>query len=354
MELGFNSDPAFTKWVVGKGLLHEKFVLVDIGVFGGENPGWDVLGDHLLVHGFDAGKEAIDALSRRKGGDRAQYHWCAIGNEDGERDFFVNPDDPTQSSFSRPGTNCSADGKGRYETRRVPVRSLDSLLTAGEIPAPDFLKVDVEGSEKQVLHGAARCLSERLLGIETETNFNASPDYPNTHIGLVQECIVPHGFQMFDLNFHRAPRASFENAQQARGLRRLAYHQTSRPSSFNVLFCRDLAAEAAGLQFPVATRSPRNADEIIKAMVILELYRLTDVAFDTARRLAGDLGTRLDVDKACSLLVESGRSVASTAESFEEALASEADLRRKIYEMRSSPSWRLTAPLRWLKRRLVR
>src|SRR5262249_48311246 len=266
---------------------------------------------------------------------------------------FVHHDDPTQSSFAGPGTNCSADGKGRYETRRVPVRSLDSLLTAGEIPAPDFLKVDVEGSEKDVFHGAARCLSERLLGIETETNFNASPDYPNTHIGLVQDCIVPHGFQMFDLKFHRAPRVSFEDAQKAHGLRRLAYHQTSRPSTFNVLFCRDLAAETEGLQFPVAPRSPRNADEIIKAIVILELYRLTDVAFDTAKRLAGEVGSRLDVDKACGLLLESGRPVASAADSFEEALASEADLRRKIYEMRNSPSWRLTAPLRWLKRRLA-
>jgi hypothetical protein len=135
-------------------------------------------------------------------------------------------------------------------------------------------------------------------------------------------------------------------------LRRLAYHQTSRPATFNVLFCRDLGAEAEGLRFPVVTRTPRNADEIIKAMVILELYRLTDVAFDTAARLSGELGRRLDVDKACSLLLESGRSVASAAEGFEEALASEADLRRKIYEMRSSSSWRLTAPLRWLKRRL--
>jgi len=242
--------------------------------------------------------------------------------------------------------------KSRYETRRVPVRSLDSLLSAGEIPAPDFLKVDVEGFEKYVFLGAARCLSERLLGIETETNFNASPDYPNTHIGLVQESIVPHGFQMFDLNFDRAPRATFERARAARGLQRLAFQQTSRPGTFNVLFCRDLVAEADGRRFPVPQRLPRNADEIIKAMVIFELYRLTDIAFDTATRLSADLGSRLDVDKACSLLLESGRSVVS-AEGFEETLVSEADLRRRIYLMRTSPSWRITAPLRWLKRRLA-
>jgi hypothetical protein len=68
--------------------------------------------------------------------------------------------------------------------------------------------------------------------------------------------------------------------------------------------------------------------------------------------LSAELGTRLDVDQACSLLLESGRSVVSAAEGSEETLASEADLRRTIYQMRTSPSWRITAPLRWLKRRL--
>ena len=36
------------------GVLEEPFVVVDVGVFGGENPRRHLLGDFLVVHGFDA------------------------------------------------------------------------------------------------------------------------------------------------------------------------------------------------------------------------------------------------------------------------------------------------------------
>jgi len=37
MDLGFNRKAEFTKWVVSAGLLTEPFVLIDVGVQGGEN-----------------------------------------------------------------------------------------------------------------------------------------------------------------------------------------------------------------------------------------------------------------------------------------------------------------------------
>jgi hypothetical protein len=53
MDLAWNRNPEFTKWVVSAGLLAEPFVLIDIGVQGGDNVRWRALGDHLVVHGFD-------------------------------------------------------------------------------------------------------------------------------------------------------------------------------------------------------------------------------------------------------------------------------------------------------------
>ena len=68
MDLGFNRKAEFTKWVVSAGLLTEPFVLIDVGVQGGENIRWRPLGDHLAVHGFDPIEEVVQNLDRENRG----------------------------------------------------------------------------------------------------------------------------------------------------------------------------------------------------------------------------------------------------------------------------------------------
>src|SRR5437016_13737976 len=151
MDLGFNRKAEFTKWVVSAGLLTQPFVLIDVGVQGGENIRWRPLGDHLVVHGFDAIKEVTETLvEENRGRSNRYYHYMALGDADGERPFYFNSANPTASSMYQ-------QGSGRFEVettervRMVPIRRLDSLLADGVIPRADFVKIDVEGFEKEVL-----------------------------------------------------------------------------------------------------------------------------------------------------------------------------------------------------------
>ena len=45
---------------------------------------------------------------------------------------------------------------------QVQVRTIDGLIKSGEVPAPTFLKIDVEGAELELLQGAARLLATEL------------------------------------------------------------------------------------------------------------------------------------------------------------------------------------------------
>ena len=63
VDLYFNSNPEFTRWVIDSDALHERFVVIDVGVLGGENPRWHFLRERLVVHGFDVVKEAIEELA---------------------------------------------------------------------------------------------------------------------------------------------------------------------------------------------------------------------------------------------------------------------------------------------------
>ena len=377
MEIFFNTNPEFTQWMVDTGALHEAFVVIDVGVLGGESPRWQFLGDHLVVHGFDAIKEVIDDLSEENAkASNKSYHWFAIGNEDGEREFFFNPNNPTSSSLYR-------GSDPMLQPRAVPVRRLDTLFKEGVIPAADFIKVDVEGFERDVFFGASGLLAAGVLGVESETNFSTSPVYPDTHFGLIHDVMLQHGMFVFDINFNRVPRAACQEARRRRNLPPLPLQEAGKPATLNVLFCRDLTAERDGsLYYPKLPPKP-SVDQILKTMSIYELHGLNDIAVDTAIKFSSELGQRLDVERAVDLLCRrsnflpgleerisdlqcelaraaSGR-VQLDGEHIRELarLTSERDqlngeriaLTEEVSQMRASTSWRMTAPLRSLVHR---
>jgi FkbM family methyltransferase len=331
MDLFFNENPRFTKWLVDSGGLREPFIVIDVGVQGGENPRWRFLGDHLIVHGFDAIKEAVDDLNRRNKAGNKTFHWLAIGDEDGEREFFYKPSNPTNSSF------YEVSGSD-VQSRTVPVRRLDTLLREGVIPRADFLKVDVEGFEKDVFCGASDLLGAGVLGIECETNFRTSIVYPESHFGLIHGTVLRYGLVLFDLNCNRIPRVAYQQARRRRNLPALPPEGCGMPATFNVLFCRELAAERDDSLYYSRMPPPPSLDQILKTMAIYELHGFNDVALETAAAFAKELGQRIDVERAMDLLCQA------------DVLASE----RELWDLRDSTSWRVTAPLRALANALKR
>jgi FkbM family methyltransferase len=291
IELYFNTSPEFTKWIVKYGALKEAFVVVDVGVLGGESSRWHFLGDHLVVHGFDAAEEAIAELRARSPGKNRFYYPTAIGNEDGERIFFFDHLHPTDSSFY--GTS-----EGWRDSRLVEIRTLDSLLMKGAIPQADFLKVDVEGFERDVFLGAQNLLSGGVLGVEVETNFETSIDYRKGHFSAIYDLLLGPGLKLFDLNFDRKLQPTY--AQMQRPTDSVA--GAGIPSTFNMLFARDLIAEHDGKQYYERPPIEPSVDQILKTMVICELYGLSDVAVEIAQVFSERLQPRIDVEQAIELL----------------------------------------------------
>jgi FkbM family methyltransferase len=337
LNLFTNANAEFTNWVVRAGLLREPFVLVDVGVQGGESPSWHRLGDYLIVHGFDAIEEAIDQLRNRAGhAPNRHYHRIAAGNADEEREFHFNPANPTASSMYAQGTSRFELPAGE-QTRSVPVRRLDTLFAEGLIPQADFLKIDVEGFEKDVLLGANDLLAN-ALAVETETNFGISNAYPKSHFGTLAEILLKHHLLVFDLAFNRIPRASFRRALESKGIKTdPQYGGFGKPAMVNVLFCRDLIDETDAPSNYHTPCKPFTLDQLIKMMIIYELHGLNDIAVDTAERFAELLGSRFDVARAIRLFANPDCRPGGTGHE---------ELRKHIYDIEHSTSWRVTAPLR--------
>ncbi len=83
----------------------------------------------------------------------------AVADRSGEAQFKFGP--------SRSMGKISDQGE-----TRVKLFSLDELIAEGKIEPPKFIKIDVEGAELEVLHGASNCLRTHhpMLFLETHSD----------------------------------------------------------------------------------------------------------------------------------------------------------------------------------------
>jgi FkbM family methyltransferase len=78
---------------------------------------------------------------------------CAIGNEQGVSEIFVNSGHIGESSLSE--ELYATDKTHSYV---VAMRTLDGIYNTGQEAPPDVIKIDVEGAELDVLQGGQRML----------------------------------------------------------------------------------------------------------------------------------------------------------------------------------------------------
>jgi FkbM family methyltransferase len=82
----------------------------------------------------------------------------ALGASDGEAEFYVIWEYATGCNSLRPP---ASDIMAETRTVRVPTARLDRWLSKSQIKKVDFVKMDVEGGELDVLRGARELLSRR-------------------------------------------------------------------------------------------------------------------------------------------------------------------------------------------------
>lgn len=313
MDLYHHDRPPFSRWVIENGLLHEPFVVIDVGVQGGELPCWDLLGDQVRVYGFDAINEAVDRLSE-KGRPGRVYRSLALGNEDGERTFYVAAN-TFASSFSR-HTNMEGahSGEGRPGPRTVQIRKLDTLFAAGEIPLADHIRIVTEGFDQEVLRGGRTYLAHsNILCVTAKTSFRVTPDFHRAQFPIINDIALDHRLQLFDISYWRHARPSYLAARARHPWHEIdpMHHwpdmDIGQPSIVDAMFCRDLVMEDKSHErfgrLPDAVLEP-TIDKLIKSMINFELHGLMDCAIDIAHHFRERLVSRFDVDHAIKLLAE--------------------------------------------------
>jgi FkbM family methyltransferase len=113
----------------------------------------ELVGGRGRVFAFEPFPRNVDLLRRHVGINGYRnvriFPW-ALGDFDGEVPLDPGPD-PSMGRIAAAGP------------LKTPCAKADTLLAAGEVEAPDVIKIDVQGAEAEVLRGARRAMERHPL-----------------------------------------------------------------------------------------------------------------------------------------------------------------------------------------------
>jgi FkbM family methyltransferase len=180
------SDFIITDLLYKHRLLTDKLIVIDCGAAGGSFQEWDSLSDKIIIHGFDPDEDECNRLNAnaKSKGLQHYYYPLLIANNSKNRNFYVTNDSASNSLFEPDHQLIS-----RYKQNYCDIRWISTLETAGLkniikvnttslknwsekylINDIDFIKLDVQGAELEILKGTSNIL-DQVIGMNIEVWF---------------------------------------------------------------------------------------------------------------------------------------------------------------------------------------
>jgi len=175
---------------------------------------------HARFLGFEPDEKAHERLSLNPPSGHS-YYKVAVGGREETRTLYLTRE-PACSSLLKPNaaffgqfTDCARQIEV-VEQRMVETVSLNNFLPGAGVASVDFLELDTQGTELEILKGADRFLATSVVGLQTEVEF--SPLYEGQPMFAgVDEYLRGFGFMLFDLTRNRYRRAAMPHDLATRG-----------------------------------------------------------------------------------------------------------------------------------------
>jgi len=119
----------------------------------------------------------------------------AIGNKNGEEKLYL--------SGSGSSINENFIGRISLPKRKIKISKLDNILQKQKIEKPDFIKIDVEGYEYNVLLGAKKTIKEFLPILFVEIIYSLKNGFVNKDYKNIFNFISNLGYKIFYLDKNR-------------------------------------------------------------------------------------------------------------------------------------------------------
>ena len=183
--------------------LEHPLTIIDIGARGGVQKRWKEILCQVpsKLIGFEPDQEECVALNEWTP-DNQLFIPAALSSEDGER-IFYRTESVGNCSFYNPNAIfirrfVPSPAYKVNETLTIMTTTLDNALSKQQIKDVDFIKMDVEGSEVDIIVGGGKRTLQSVFGIEVEVWFNeiyqGQPLFSDVDFALREK-----GFRLFDV-----------------------------------------------------------------------------------------------------------------------------------------------------------
>jgi len=372
--------PLTRRLAAARALRAEPFCLVDVGASGGIAQYWRQFEPDLAAFGFEPMVEECARLNAASLSPAIRYFDTRLVAEGYEELFPPSAragwnDWPFKRTSAGRAQELLRMSYGESVNISAPqtmsshTSTLDRFFAERPGQSVDFIKVDTDGYDYEVLRGAQALLRERqVIGVLVEVPFHGITHPHSQLFSNIDRFLRENGFGLFDLETYRYSRASLPDgfvydlpAQTFGG----------QAITADALYFRDVCAPGYAERWSLSLPPYKLA----KLACALEIFGMADCAAEILLAHRAGLAAVLDVDEGLDLLARAiygpGTGYRRLLERFEsdprsfygsarrptteaEQAASLAELQQELRAMKRSRSWRLTAPLRALNAWLMK
>ena len=312
-----NTQTPFINYIVAEGFLpKDDLFLVDVGASGGIDRAWLSLNPHLRAVGFDPLVKEVQRLNADNPYPKIQYVDGFVVAKDYERllppQFVADKLRSRDNSAFARSSSLRAEKLGNMDFQKEIFNSgqemvfsekrieLDEYFEGLDQNSIDFLKIDTDGSDYQVLTGARQILdSDAVLGVTIECQFHGVVHDEANLFCNIDRFLRARGFSLYDLAVHRYSRADMPQP--------FVYNIPAQTLGGQIqwgeaLYFRDIAnpdyARMWGHNYPIA--------KLIKLACLFELFFLPDCAVELILRNRSAFEAILPVERCLDLLTPPG------------------------------------------------
>jgi len=301
------AGPVTRQLVRASAFADHPFVLVDVGASGGIAQHWRQFEPALKAFGFDPLVRECQRLNAAETNTSVSYHDYFVGF-DGYSKLFP---ESSRAQWSNQPFERSSAARAQRQRRMSQAQwfnnqnpdvvftqrrtSLDRFFADFADVKADFIKIDTDGHDYEVLCGADRILDEHgVLGLFVEIQFHGVPHPHSNVFSNIDRFLRERGFSLFDIEIYRYTRGVLPGhfvysipAQTREG----------QVLSGDALYLRDLAAPGYPKQWETQA-----ANKLLKLACLFEIFGLPDCAAELIATKRREMAQWMNVDEVLDCL----------------------------------------------------